>query len=157
MTIHAGCLVAFYTGVGPFEVALCLGLFWIRLFAINADYHRYFSHKAFKTSRAYQFLLALLACAAGQKGPLRWAAGHRPHHRYWDREGDLHSPRKGFWWARQSWIFSEKFELAEIDRIRGFATYPERLWLNRWHVSVPLGLAAICTTVDGLAGLVWSF
>jgi len=33
--IHASCLLAFYTGVGTFEIALCLGLFWARLFGIT--------------------------------------------------------------------------------------------------------------------------
>ena len=80
-TIHAGCLVALYTGVGAFEIALCLGLFWARLFGITAGYHRYFAHKTFKTSRAFQFFLAILGCAAVQKGPLWWAGGHRRHHR----------------------------------------------------------------------------
>lgn len=155
--IHAGCLVAFYTGVGAFEIALCLGLFWIRLFGITGGYHRYFAHKAYKTSRAFQFVLAVLGCAAVQKGPLWWAGGHRRHHRYSDQERDLHSPRKGFLWAHQSWIFSGQFDTTEIDRIRDFAVYPELLWLNRWHVMVPLMLAAGCYAIDGLSGLVWGF
>ena len=34
-TIHAGCGVALWTGVSGFDVALCLGLFWIRMFGIT--------------------------------------------------------------------------------------------------------------------------
>ena len=156
-TIHAGCLVAFQTGVGLFEIALCLGLFWVRLFGITAGYHRYFAHKAFKTSRPFQFALAVLGCSAVQKGPLWWAGGHRRHHRHSDQPEDLHSPRQGFWWAHQSWIFSGKFDETELDRIRDFAAYPELVWLNRWHVLVPITLAALCYAIDGLAGLVWGF
>ena len=156
-TIHAGCLLGFYTGVGPFDIALCLGLFWIRLFGITGGYHRYFSHKSFKTSRAFQLALAVLGCAAVQKGPLWWAGGHRRHHSYSDQEGDLHSPRKGLLWAHQSWIFSSQFEATELGRIRDFASYPELLWLNRWHVVVPLSLAIACYAAGGLAGLVWGF
>ena len=156
-TIHAGCLVAFVTGVGRFEIALCLGLFWLRLFGITAGYHRYFAHKTFKTSRAFQFLLAILGASATQKGPLWWAAGHRRHHRYSDQDGDVHSPREGFWHAHQSWIFMDRWSKTEIDRIGDFARYPELLWLNRWHFVPPLGLAIGCYAVNGLAGLVWGY
>ena len=65
--IHAGCLLALYTGFGTFEIVLCMSLFWLRLFGITGGYHRYFAHKAFKTSRAFQFFLAFLGCAAVQK------------------------------------------------------------------------------------------
>ena len=155
--IHAGCLAAFFTGVGAFEIALCLGLFWARLFGITAGYHRYFSHKAFKTSRAFQFFLAVLGCAAVQKGPLWWAGGHRRHHRYSDQEEDLHSPRKGFWWAHQGWIFSSQFEETELGRIRDFAAYPELVWLNRWHIAVPIALGIGCYVAGGLPGFIWGF
>jgi len=155
--IHAGCLLALYTGFGTFEIVLCMSLFWLRLFGITGGYHRYFAHKAFKTSRAFQFFLAFLGCAAVQKGPLWWAGGHRRHHRYSDQEGDPHSPRLGFWWSHYRWIFSGKFEETEIDRIRDFAAYPELVWLNRWHIAAPITLALFCYAVDGLAGLVWGF
>jgi stearoyl-CoA desaturase (delta-9 desaturase) len=155
--LHAACLLALWTGVTAFDLALCLGLFWIRLFGITGGYHRYFSHKSYKTSRAVQFVLAVLGVAAVQKGPLWWAGGHRRHHRYSDQEGDLHSPRKGFWHAHQGWIFTGEWDATEIDRIRDFARYPELVWLNRWHVVVPLLLVAACFALDGLRGFVWGF
>ena len=128
--IHAACLLAFWTGTSAFDIALCLGLFWIRLFGITGGYHRYFSHKAFKTSRAFQFVLAILGVAAVQKGPLWWAAGHRRHHRYSDQEGDLHSPREGFWHAHQGWIFQDRWDATEVQRVRDLARYPELAWLK---------------------------
>ena len=73
-------------------VALCLGLYVVRMFAITAGYHRYFAHRTFKTSRAFQLVLAVLGHLSLQKGALWWAAHHRHHHRYSDRHGDLHSP-----------------------------------------------------------------
>ena len=155
--IHAACLLAFWTGVGRFEVALCLGLFWLRLFGITAGYHRYFSHRAFKTSRAFQFVLALLGCAATQKGPLWWASHHRRHHAYSDQPGDVHSPREGFWWAHQGWIFDDRSGAVEVARIPDWRGRPELVWLDRWHIVVPLALALGCYAVDGFAGLVWGF
>jgi len=155
--LHAACLLAFWTGGSAFEIALCLGLFWIRLFGITGGYHRYFSHKSFKTSRAFQFVLAVLGVASVQKGPLWWAAGHRRHHRYSDQEGDMHSPREGFWHAHQGWIVDGRWDETEIDRIRDFARFPELAWLNRWHIAVPLALVAICFAIGGLSTFVWGF
>jgi stearoyl-CoA desaturase (delta-9 desaturase) len=156
-TIHAACGLVFVTGVGPFEIALCLGLFWLRLFGITGGYHRYFSHRAFKASRAFQLGLAVLGCAATQKGPLWWAAHHRRHHAYSDQPGDVHSPREGFWHAHQGWIFDGRCDATDAARVPDLVVFPELVWLDRWHVVVPLGLAAACWAVAGLPGLVWGF
>ena len=153
-TIHAACLLVFVTGIGRFELALCLGLFWLRLFGITAGYHRYFSHRAFKTSRAFQFVLAVLGCAATQKGPLWWASHHRRHHARSDQPGDTHSPREGFWWAHQGWIFDARSSETEVARIGDLLAYRELVWLDRWHVVVPLALAALCWAAGGFAGLI---
>lgn len=152
--IHAACLLGFATGVGRHAIALCLGLFWLRLFGITAGYHRYFSHRAFKTSRPVQFALALLGCAATQKGPLWWASHHRRHHAYSDQPGDTHSPREGFWWSHQGWIFESAAAKTELARVPELAAFPELVWLDRWHVVPPLALAAACYAIDGLPGLV---
>ena len=68
---------------------LCAVTFWGRMFFITAGYHRYFSHRAYKTSRAVQLVLAFGGGTAAQKGPLWWAGHHRNHHRYTDTEQDL--------------------------------------------------------------------
>ena len=59
--VHLACLAAFWTGISWTAVALCITLYWLRIFGIGAGYHRYFSHRAFATSRAFQFMLALLS------------------------------------------------------------------------------------------------
>jgi stearoyl-CoA desaturase (delta-9 desaturase) len=155
--IHAACLLAFVTGVGLADVALCLGIFWLRMFAITGGYHRYFAHRAFRTSRAFQFVLGVLGTLAVQKGPLWWASTHRRHHRFSDQPGDVHSPREGFWHAHQGWIFCGDWDDTESDQIRDFAKYPELVWLNRWHVVPPAILAALCLAVGGWSGLIWGF
>ena len=87
---------------------------------MTAGYHRYFSHRTFKTSRVGQVLLALLASSSGQKGALWWAAHHRDHHKYSDHEGDVHSPvREGFWYSHMGWIFNVPFRQPAMKRISG--------------------------------------
>src|SRR5690349_11963879 len=92
--VHLACLAAFWTGITWTAVALCITLYWVRIFAIGAGYHRYFSHRAYSTSRAFQFVLALLSQSTTQKSVLWWAAKHRHHHLHSDTALDVHSPRQ---------------------------------------------------------------
>ncbi|MEO1087459.1 MAG: acyl-CoA desaturase, partial [Acidobacteriota bacterium] len=57
-------------------VLLAVALYTIRMWGIIVGYHRYFSHRSFKTSRAFQLVMALVGAASVQKGPLWWAAHH---------------------------------------------------------------------------------
>jgi fatty-acid desaturase len=77
--VHLVCLAAFWTGVTKVALVLFVASFLLRKFGITAGYHRYFSHRTFKTNRVGQFALAWLACSAAQKGPLWWAGHHRSH------------------------------------------------------------------------------
>src|SRR5205814_1460395 len=94
LTVHLVCLAVLWTGVDLTAVLLCAALYVVRMFAITAGYHRYFAHRAYRTSRGFRFFLAFLGCTALQKGPLWWAANHRHHHKYSDTDEDLHSPVK---------------------------------------------------------------
>ncbi len=156
--IHAACLLVFWVGVSTGDALLCLATFFARMFAITAGYHRYFSHKSYKTSRAFQFVLAVLGASATQKGPLWWAGNHRIHHRYSDQPGqDVHTPRDGFWYSHQGWIFDSRQDATPLDQIRDFAAYPELIWLNRWHIVPPALLAVLCFAIGGVSGLLWGF
>ena len=84
------------------------------MFGVCAGYHRYFSHRAFKTSRAGQFVLACLAQSSAQRGVLWWAANHRWHHLHSDTEQDVHSPaRHGFLYAHLGWIFTRRHDATD--------------------------------------------
>jgi len=155
--IHAACLLVFVTGAPRGALILCAATYALRVFGITGGYHRYFAHKTYKTSRAFQFVLALLGCAATQKGPLWWSGTHRRHHSYTDVPGDPHSPREGFWYAHQGWIFDPHWGGTPVELIPDFARYPELRWLNQWHVLPPLALAGLCWAIGGFAGLVWGY
>ena len=91
--VHVGAAVgAVMVGVSPALVGLACVSYAIRMWAITAGYHRYFSHRSYKTSRVFQFILAFVGTCAAQKGVLWWAAHHRHHHRHSDEDPDLHSP-----------------------------------------------------------------
>src|SRR5437762_12150496 len=87
-------------------VWVALAAYLARMFFVTAGYHRYFSHRSYRTSRAFQLVLAVGAMASAQKGVLWWAAHHRHHHRHADEPGDVHAPRHGFWWSHLGWFLS---------------------------------------------------
>lgn len=156
--VHLACLAAFFTGVTWSAVAVCLALFWLRMFAVTAGYHRYFSHRSYKTSRPFQFVLAVLGTLAVQKGVLWWAANHRVHHKYSDQEEDVHSPvQRGFWWAHLGWILAPDYESTDLTRIPDIAKYPELRWLNDYYLVPPVALAVLLYLVGGMTWLVWGF
>ncbi len=156
--VHAACGLVFFVDFSWGAVALCFALFFARMFGITAGYHRYFSHRSFKTGRGFQFFLALLGTMSVQKGVLWWASNHRVHHKYSDLEGDLHSPsRDGFWHSHVGWILSPDHEETHYDRIPDLAKYPELRWLNEHFLVPPVALAVALFAIGGASWLVWGF
>jgi len=145
-------------GVSWRALVLCAGMYYVRMFGLAVGYHRYFAHRTFRTSRVGQFLLALLATTAAQKGPLWWAGHHRNHHRHSDTELDVHSPsQRGFWWAHVGWIFCQKYDATDFDVIKDFAKYPELRWLDKYALLPPVLLAVGLWLSFSWVGLFWGF
>jgi stearoyl-CoA desaturase (Delta-9 desaturase) len=158
VAIHTGTVVAIARGVTWKLVALAVATYFIRMFAITAVYHRYFSHRSYKTSRGLQFALALLGTTATQKGPLWWGGTHRLHHRHSDTEKDVHSPlRKGLWYAHIGWWLGREHEELDLKRIPDFAGFPELRWLDRYHVVGPLGMMALLALLGGSDAFLWGY
>src|SRR5690349_3945860 len=82
------------TGFAWSGVLLAIALYVPRMFFVTGGYHRYFSHRSYKTSRWFQFVLALGATSTSEKGVLWWAAHHRLHHKLSDAPGDIHSVKQ---------------------------------------------------------------
>lgn len=155
---HLACLLVFFVEVSWGAIAVCLAMFWLRMFSVTAGYHRYFSHRSFKTSRTFQFVLALLGTLAVQKGVLWWAANHRRHHKYSDREGDIHSPvQSGFWQSHVGWILAVDYDATDYERIPDLVKYPELRWLNDHFLVPPVALAVLLYLAGGPSWLVWGF
>jgi len=141
--LHLACIGVIWVGVSAVAVWTALGLYLLRMFAITGFYHRYFSHKAFKTSRGLQFAFALLGAATVQRGPLWWAAHHRHHHRHADTPDDLHSPRqRGFWMSHMGWFLTPRGFRTDLSAVPDLARFPELRWLDRFDIGVPVLLAA---------------
>jgi stearoyl-CoA desaturase (Delta-9 desaturase) len=158
LLLHMACFAAFWTGVTPRAVVLGVALYLVRIFAIGAGYHRYFAHRAFRTSRVFQFMLAFVAQTSAQRGILWWAANHRRHHKHSDTELDVHSPvQRGFLYSHVGWIFVPRNNDTDYAMVRDMARYKELLWLNR-QPYLPAALLALATwLIAGLPGLVVGF
>lgn len=141
--LHIGCLGVIWVGVSWTAIGIAVALYAVRMFAITAFYHRYFSHRTFQTSRAVQFLFALVGASSVQRGPLWWAAHHRHHHRHADQPLDPHSPQqKGFWRSHVGWFLTREAFATDLQRVPDLARFPELRWLDRFDTMVPLLLAA---------------
>jgi stearoyl-CoA desaturase (delta-9 desaturase) len=168
---HLGCLAVFWVGWSPVAVGLALAFFFFRIFSITAFYHRYFSHRAYKTSRIMQFLFAVSGLTAVQRGPLWWASNHRHHHRVSDQPTDLHSPvQSGFWWSHMGWMTCSTNMYTDYSRVPDLCKFPELVTLNRFDWFIPLviffgsfGLGALLENTmpelgtNGWQMLVWLF
>lgn len=131
LALHLLPLGALYTGATLTDFGVCIGLYVVRMFGVTGGYHRYFSHRTYKTSRAFQFLLALLAQSSVQKGALWWAAHHRTHHKHSDQDGDPHDSRRGFWYSHVGWILDDT-DATDYRKVRDLAKYPELVFLNEY-------------------------
>lgn len=142
--IHLGCLLVLWVGFSWTALAVCLFFYAVRMFAITGGYHRYFSHRSYQTSRAFQFFLGWLGASSAQKGPLWWASHHRHHHKHSDTEEDLHSPGiNGIWWAHVGWVLSADYLEYNKELIKDFLKFPEIRWLDQNHFIPPLSLIAL--------------
>jgi stearoyl-CoA desaturase (delta-9 desaturase) len=149
-----------YTGWSWRGALLAVGIYFVRMVVVTMGYHRYFSHRTFKTSRAFQFLLALGAQSSAQKGVLWWASHHRWHHKHSDTELDPHSAkRRGFWHAHLGWIVGVDWDHTKLELVGDLAKYPELRFLNHRSIQLlpALLLAIACLALGGLPGLIWGF
>ena len=153
--LHLGCLGVIWVGWSPFAVAVALLLYLVRMFAVTAIYHRYFCHRAYKTSRFVQLLFALLGLTAVQRGPLWWSAVHRHHHAHSDEEHDAHSPvRKGFLWSHIGWLTSSRNFPTDYRLVRDWVKFPELVFLNRFDL---IGPALLFTALYSLGLILEKF
>ena len=171
LILHLACFGVLVTGVSTTAVIVCLALFWLRMFAITAFYHRYFAHRSYRTNRFWQFIFALIGNMSAQRGALWWAAHHRAHHQHSDTKDDLHSPvQRGFWWSHMGWFTCDASFRTQHHRIKDFARYPELRFLDRFDSFAPLLLIVLLyiggelaaafapeLNTNGLQLVVWGF
>ena len=169
--MHLGILLTFVTGVSPVAFWVAFVFYLIRGFGISIGYHRYFSHKTYKTSRFFQFIIALMGSVANQGGVLWWSSTHRGHHKHSDTEEDIHSPiAYSAWHSHIGWMWSKEAYQKTKIKCNDIAKFPEIKALNKYYAFIMLaqvigfyGLGAFLNIqypelgTSGLQMLVWGF
>jgi stearoyl-CoA desaturase (Delta-9 desaturase) len=161
--------------VGAVEIGLLVGMWALMMVGMSVGLHRYFAHRAFKTSEPVRIALAILGCMAAQGPVLSWVAVHRRHHEYSDIAGDPHSPNpallpegsrstlRGLWHAHVGWLLDHEYPnpayyapdlvrdktLAKINRYYG-------MWVGL-GLLIPAVLGGILTATwqGALLGFLW--
>lgn len=81
--LHTLPVVAIFTGARMVDWLVCVGFSLLYAFGLGGCLHRYFAHRAFKTSRAFQFFMCVLT-GMTFGDPIWFAGKHRIHHKYSD-------------------------------------------------------------------------
>jgi stearoyl-CoA desaturase (delta-9 desaturase) len=158
VAMHLAVLLVFVTPFSWSLVALAIGSYVFRMWAVTTGYHRYLAHRSFKTSRAFQLVLAVLGATTMQGGPLWWTATHRRHHRFSDQPGDVHSPvQRGFFYAHIGWLYDRHSNVERGDEAKDLSRFPELRFVDRHEWLPLLGWAGLCYAIAGWPGIVWGF
>lgn len=88
-------------------VGFTLFMLFVTGISITGGYHRYFSHRSFRTNRLVEGMLLFLGSMTAQGSALRWSFDHRNHHAHVDTDEDPYSIKKGFWYAHFLWILEK--------------------------------------------------
>ena len=152
------------------------GVFYVLTgLGITVGFHRYFTHRSFKTNRFVRGTLAILGTAAIEGPITAWVADHRKHHAFSDQPGDPHSPHvdhggglrgalRGLAHAHLGWLFvhtqrGNKQRYAPdlvADPLIRFIDRTTLLWIAL-GLAIPFGLGFLLggTLTAALTGLLW--
>ena len=137
--IHLSIISIFFVDFSLTAFWVFIGMYAIRMFAITGFYHRYFSHKAFKTSRLTQFIFAIIGASAVQRGPIWWAAHHREHHMHSDTIHDKHSPKAhSFFWSHTGWFLTKANFITHTRLVKELSRFPELRLIDRFDIVIPI-------------------
>lgn len=135
--------------------------FLLPCFGITVYFHRYLTHSSFRFTElgkwTIQPILGIAANMAMQSKASFWVMNHVRHHAHSDQEGDVHSPRHGFWWSHVGWImFVPEPDVAAFNS-RAQSNSVAR-FLNHelvFLITGPLLALSLSYLAAGWQGMVW--
>ncbi len=160
ISLHACGLLGLWFWPRTVDLVLFLTLYLSTTFAIGIGYHRLLTHRGFACPVWMRRILAWTGAAALQGGPARWAAIHRRHHQMTDKQGDPHTPLKGFLHAHVGWVMCLDAEDGKDYR----ELVPDVSGQDSWIRLLDKGLlftlpwlltAIFCYAVAGWRGVLW--
>ncbi|MFN8002683.1 MAG: fatty acid desaturase [Acidobacteriota bacterium] len=156
---HVGAVAALFDFSWA-ALGVAVFLWWFAgSLGIGIGYHRLLTHRGFKTAKPVEYFLTVCGALALQGGSIPWCANHRIHHANTEREGDPHSPRRGFWWSHMGWITNGVSDHNEIQLHARTVPdlYKDRFhqWLSRWNYLPQLPLIALLYWLGGWQFVLW--
>ena len=142
------------------NLIVALALHWMAVgFGISLGYHRLHTHRGFKTSKPFEYFLAICGTLTLEGGPMFWVATHRQHHQLSDQDGDPHSPRDGGFWAHMGWILFGDTHHNNTALMGKYAPDlgrdPFYRWLNTYHYIPLTAVGLILLAVGGWSMALW--
>jgi stearoyl-CoA desaturase (delta-9 desaturase) len=142
---------------------------------VTVGFHRLFTHRSFKTTKALRFVFAAAGSAAIEGPVISWVADHRKHHAFSDQPGDPHSPHvdhghgvrgalRGLLHAHVGWLFLHTHRGRKTRYAPDLLKDPVVKWVNDTFVLwvaaglvLPfiLGVLIGGTWMAGLTGMLW--
>jgi fatty-acid desaturase len=156
---HVLAVVAFFFfSWTNFLVALVLH--WMAVgFGISLGYHRLHTHRGYKTSKPFEYFLAVCGTLSLEGGPIFWVATHRVHHQHSDHDGDPHTPRDGGFWAHVGWILFGDTHHNNTTLMAKYApdlaADPFYRWLNTFHYVPLVAVGLVLLAVGGWPMVLW--
>jgi stearoyl-CoA desaturase (delta-9 desaturase) len=152
-------------GLGYRDAIIAGVLYALSGLGITVGYHRYLTHRAFKTSRPIRIALAIAGCLALEATPIQWVADHRRHHRFSDKPGDPHSPwrygtspkalTKGFFYSHVGWLYD--WETTDEKRYApDLVGDPDMVFVSKYYVVWVAASLLVAPLAGGLWGWSWN-
>ena len=142
------------------NLIVALVLHWMAVgFGISLGYHRLHTHRGFKTSKAFEYFLAVCGTLTLEGGPIFWVATHRQHHQHSDHDGDPHTPRDGGFWAHVGLDpvrrHPSQQHRADGEVRAGSRRDPFYRWLNTYHYVPLVAVGLILLAIGGWPMVFW--
>ncbi len=140
--------------VVPVDIILLVGLYLLTGFGVTVGFHRFATHRSFRSGPVVKFILLALGTMAVEGQVLAWVATHWKHHRLADKPGDPHSPLEGLFHAHIGWMFGSGGGIPERDA-KHLLNDRVAIFINRTFVFwIVLGFV-VPYFVDGWRGVLW--
>lgn len=132
-------------------LAYLISRIWL-IGGMSIGLHRYFSHRSFQTTPIKHKIICFLSTMAAQGSPIAWAMVHRHHHRFTDKEHDLHAPRDGYLHAAVLWAIGNPKDWFEKHQMRFTVTDlvkdKDVFFTNRWYYAFWYSLIIISAMIS---------
>jgi len=157
-----GAIFAWGSFLHARDIVIFAVMYLASAFGVTVGFHRHLTHRAFDTSRALHYALAVMGSLSVEGPVLAWVADHRKHHTFSDEEGDPHSPHvghgsgvravfAGLYHAHIGWLFESN---GRAEKRRYCPDLVADRGMLRIHRAFPL-LVLATLGVPFLAGWAW--